>query len=237
MVPRVRNGLFNSADYRLLPSAAQHLAFCALRRMQWHVTNPRRSVNYDLINVMIEECIALAGPKVDDTWLLVLYAKVIEREAELSEKWFHPVVQYNGRSMTRSIYGRLFAGAALWRVELAVQAIKANDLHRALNEIAYAGEALFFAGIGEGHSEMKLDHSDVRRKAAAVKLARDPKAVAMTSIRDEWERWQRREVSYRSDADFGRKMHIRHPELVSDRSIAQRAAAWRKEWKWGHTSS
>ncbi|KGM54178.1 hypothetical protein N799_09865 [Lysobacter arseniciresistens ZS79] len=71
--------------------------------------------------------------------------------------------------------------------------------------------------------------SEAARKSAAARYANDPKAKAMDEIYEEWERWQRRESNYRSEADFGRQMHLKHPELVNDRSIAQRAAAWRKE--------
>lgn len=59
--------------------------------------------------------------------------------------------------------------------------------------------------------------------------ANDRRAAARSAIRAEFDRWQRHEVTYRSDADFGRKMHAIHPEYASDRSIAQRAAKWRKE--------
>ncbi len=65
--------------------------------------------------------------------------------------------------------------------------------------------------------------------SAAARWARDPRTAGMNAIRKEWERWQRNEVIYRSDADFGRKMHLKHPEFTSDRSIAQRAAKWRKQ--------
>lgn len=67
------------------------------------------------------------------------------------------------------------------------------------------------------------------KNGGLARSARDSRTTGMGAIRAEWERWQRREITYRSYAEFGRKMHVRHPEFISDRSIAQRAAQWGKE--------
>lgn len=61
-----------------------------------------------------------------------------------------------------------------------------------------------------------------RRRHAPMDSAKD-------LIRSEWFRWQANEVKYSSDADFGRKMHAKHTQFVSDRSIAQLSAKWRRE--------
>lgn len=66
-----------------------------------------------------------------------------------------------------------------------------------------------------------------RLRGAAAKDANDPRAVARDAIRREWDKWQRHEVVYRGDSDFGRKMHAKHPDYRSDRSIAALAAKWR----------
>lgn len=123
----------------------------------------------------------------------------------------------------------------------AVRAIPPDSLNFAAAYMAtrYASERrerssdsrLFFAAVDlwtEAKAKVE-EATEARRKGATHKQLRDPRTAARETIRDEWERWQRREVTYRSDADFGRKMHTRHPGFTSDRSIAQLAGRWRKE--------
>lgn len=105
--------------------------------------------------------------------------------------------------------------------------LRADAIQRAHEKIVSG-----YADIWEA-LECSLDEAPMRvlseraRIASAEKQARDPRTPARQAIRDEWDRWQRHEVTYRSDADFGRKMHVKHPEFTSDRSIAQLSARWR----------
>lgn len=125
--------------------------------------------------------------------------------------------------------------------------IRRADVSPVVKTRMYAGLKLRASAIQRAHEqfvsgyadiwealECSLDDAPMRalseraRTGAAEKLVRDPRTPARQAIRDEWDRWQRREVTYRSDAEFGRKMHVKHPDYTSDRSIAQLSARWRK---------
>ncbi|MGY0611706.1 hypothetical protein [Luteimonas sp. A501] len=77
----------------------------------------------------------------------------------------------------------------------------------------------------------ELTRSKDKSRQGKARWKGAPSQLAKSEIRKEWDRWQRREVSYKSDAEFGRKMHGLHGGYESDRSIAQLSARWRMEAK------
>lgn len=165
--------------------------------------------------------------KLDDDELIELFEGAQERLGDAVDSYnnqFHHLLvnlmaAFNARETNLALLMRRYQGIRLRLARLD----KAQFAMRG----AYAD---IWQALETGLDDAPLKALSKRaRDAAKGKHMRDPRTAARGSIREEWERWQRREVVYRGDADFGRKMHLKHPEFTSDRSIAQLAARWRKE--------
>ena len=70
------------------------------------------------------------------------------------------------------------------------------------------------------------------RRAANLRLARDPKHAVMDAIKAEFSAWQSHKVRYRNDADFAKKMHAKYATTIrNEGSIKNACARWHKENK------
>lgn len=96
--------------------------------------------------------------------------------------------------------------------------------------LVQACECLAIASLNRVGEEVEGEHSKKRRNAATLRWKRDPTQKAKSYIREEWERWWlKKEVTYKNDEEFGRKMHTTFSEYESERSIANLSRKWKKE--------
>jgi hypothetical protein len=218
-----------SREFKKLPRHVVDLARTALHEFDRSLGGDYRRLDHERIEEMLEHCTALLGEDIDHVWMVALYASLHDQADDLRRRWPTPQVRFQGELVTKSPFSQLYASVALWKIFQAAADHRLGEARSALDNLALAAQALHAAASFGMADEEALRASDVRRSGAVAKLINDPRTPARGAIRREWLRWQNRETSYTSDADFGRKMHVRHPEFVSDRSIAQLAARWRKE--------
>jgi len=70
---------------------------------------------------------------------------------------------------------------------------------------------------------------DVARKAAAAKLANDPKQAAKSEARKLWAQWRARPPLHRSAAAFARFVVKTLPIIESEEAVKRWEREWRKE--------
>lgn len=133
---------------------------------------------------------------------------------------------------------RFCAAFALKMAFNASRAYLSSDESRDLREYYIAQ-----AAVAYGYMEsMRPDRDDGIAKAIAesntVSAARlsaerrwtkDPKAVAMRDVRDQWDAMQAGKVHHRSDAQFARDMMKRHGGDLSEGGIKNAISRWRRE--------
>lgn len=227
---KITSGLFRSKEFSLLPKAVQSLGRTALHSIEWGICDHIDDVDYDAIEQMVQECVDLAGSKVDDSWMFFLYSQVIENYDDLNKRWPWPVVRHNGSLWTRSIYGRLFGSVAVWRLDLATRAVARDDWRSAMNELALAGSALHFAGTGEGQDDRNINHADRHGRGAKSRWSNDPTQLAKHHMRAEWSRWQQDRSLFKYPRDYRSAMLTRFPN-VADGTLKNWMSAWGKERK------
>ena len=82
--------------------------------------------------------------------------------------------------------------------------------------------AFFFAGMGRSKS--------IQAKAGAKKmLAKSPKQLEKSQVRECWDNWQRRPTSYSSTDAFALDMLDKYKNLSSQAVIARWCRQWRRE--------
>jgi hypothetical protein len=144
----------------------------------------------------------------------------------------HPRVHPGDREI---LFNGLAAAIAFFELSNLIddidREIEIDDLVGELRQIRVGFElcnqALDMALDGRGDlgpEELAALRTEMARAAAKAKTARDPKAAAMSQIREEWEK------AGRPGASFARDIHTRYADvLVSEKSIENAIARWRKE--------
>jgi hypothetical protein len=215
----------SSFAFGRLPRAARELAQTAFHQIVWN--DDWDEGHFFLLEDMVQTCIELMRSEFTGrTWLLALQEK-LGRSNELRKVWPVRAFEYDGHIYTRGLEGRLFAAIALWRIELALEAILQRRPAVATEEIANAGMALHFAGVNDAYADSEVNQSHQRKKGSAARWESDPTQQARLEIRAEWERWQLGAARYKNEEDFGRKMQSQYGAYKSERSISNLARRWR----------
>lgn len=229
---RVNLDEFASDAFFKLPKNVQQLGARALWMIDWgpgYKSNVDiwKRAKYETIQGLLRECQTLAPGKPNgDDWLLWLYWKIIDNKDALDRRWPWPVGQSeSGRVITRTIYGRLFASVTVWRINQALRAIGKQNHTLAVDEIAFAGLALNYAGHADATEEERLTQSFRHQKGAVARWAGDPSQLTKQRILEEWVRWQNDRSLYKYPRDFRRAMQLKFPEAV-DGTLKN----WMSEW-------
>jgi hypothetical protein len=98
-------------------------------------------------------------------------------------------------------------------------------------EILYSIARIQAANSLDEHLSRRLDSRERAQSAAKARFSSDRKQIAKQQIKSEWRKWRQGETTYRTQAEFARKMQITHLEIQSPKTIEDWIRIWKKEGK------